>query len=121
MRVNIYNEELTGEVSVVSKVAEKTGIEYYGVRIWLKSPPELHVPNEGNNFADDDRSAVTLWFGDRAVCHDVARILAGRLSAAEERSRRDEAATGPMPSEELIGAWKLDDGTWLHVARTTGN
>jgi len=83
MRVNIYKEELTGEVSVVSKVAERTEITYYGVRIWLKSPPELHTPTEANSYDDDggsrDRSAVTLWFGDRELCHNLVLELRRNL------------------------------------------
>lgn len=60
MRINVYNEELTGDVEVVS-VAPRPGKIFIGVRFFLKSPPELHHKPE-----DDDRSAVTFWLGSRA-------------------------------------------------------
>lgn len=59
MRVNVYGEELTDEVEVVSKEVDdpKFGKRtFYGVRMYLKSPPELHAGPE-----DDDRSAITIW------------------------------------------------------------
>lgn len=78
MRINIYEEELTNEVRLVRTIADITGIEYYGVRFFLKSAPELH-----NTPKDDDRSAVTFWFGDYAFCKAfrdrVARLLSDPL------------------------------------------
>jgi hypothetical protein len=65
MRINIYDEELTNEVKVVSTTAE-TGKTFYGVRIFLKSHPDLHHVPE-----DDDRSAITFWV--RTL--DVANVL----------------------------------------------
>lgn len=59
MRLNVYAEELTDEVDVVTKVVEDEEFGrrvFYGVRLYLKSPPELHHSTE-----DDDRSAITLW------------------------------------------------------------
>lgn len=59
MRVNIYAEELTDEVELTTKTVtdEKFGErKFYGLRFYLKSPPELHTDPE-----DDDRSAITLW------------------------------------------------------------
>jgi len=58
MRINVYEEELTDDVEVVQTVADNTGITYFGVRMYLKSAPELH-----NTELDDDRSAVTIWVG----------------------------------------------------------
>lgn len=55
MRINVYDEELTGEVVVVEQTAD-TGVTYYGVRVFLTSPDVLH-----NSATDDDRSAVTFW------------------------------------------------------------
>ena len=59
MRINIYTEELTDEVAIVSK--EGIGDDgkprtFYGLRFFLKSPDELH-----HNEEDDDRSAITFW------------------------------------------------------------
>ncbi len=59
MRVNIYGEELTDEVELVTKeVTDDTfGTRtFYGLRVFLKSPPELHAHPD-----DDDRSAITFW------------------------------------------------------------
>lgn len=50
MRIQVYAEEMTGEVEVV----EKNG--YQGIRFYLESGPSLH-----NTALDDDRSAVTFW------------------------------------------------------------
>jgi hypothetical protein len=59
MRINVYSEELTDECEWVSKTVnvEKTGemVTFYGIRVFLKSAPELH---QGD---DDDRSAITFW------------------------------------------------------------
>lgn len=56
IRLNLYAEELTDEVALVTKTAANTGITHYGVRFFLKSPDALH-----NTELDDDRSAVTFW------------------------------------------------------------
>lgn len=56
MRINVYSQELTKEVSLVSSVARDTGITCYGVRIFITSPDCLH-----NRPDDDDRSAITFW------------------------------------------------------------
>jgi hypothetical protein len=56
MRINVYSQELTKEIAIVSKKAEDTGITYHGVRLYLHSPDLLHHTKE-----DDDRSAITFW------------------------------------------------------------
>jgi hypothetical protein len=59
MRINIYNEELTNEIEVVSKTvndAEFGERTFLGFRFYLESPDVLH-----HGDIDDDRSAVTLW------------------------------------------------------------
>lgn len=64
MRINIYSQELIPDsgshVELLTKVAEETvdGVPllYSAVRLYLKSPPELHF-EEG----DDDRSGITFW------------------------------------------------------------
>ena len=55
MRINVYAEELTQEVQIVTKKIED-GREFIAVRLFLKSHKDLHhTPN------DDDRSAITFW------------------------------------------------------------
>ena len=56
MRINVYSQELTKEVTVVNKKAVDTGITYHGIRLYLHSPDLLHHTEE-----DDDRSAITFW------------------------------------------------------------
>lgn len=63
MRVNIYAEEMTDKVTVISK--EIDGHVFTGLRFWLELPatvsgkqycgPFMHRPG------DDDSSAVTFW------------------------------------------------------------
>ena len=55
MRINVYSQELTNQIELVSKKAD-TGIAYYGVRMYLASPDILHHTAD-----DDDRSAITFW------------------------------------------------------------
>lgn len=66
MRVNIYAEEMTNKVTLITKNIE--GEEYVAIRFWLYLPvtidektgefrkgPFIHRPG------DDDSSAVTFW------------------------------------------------------------
>lgn len=55
MQINVYAEELTDEIALVTETAD-TGRTYHGVRIYLKSAGALHRTGD-----DDDRSAVTFW------------------------------------------------------------
>jgi hypothetical protein len=67
MRLNVYHEELTRETKIVEKHVPETGKTYYGFRIFLKSAPELHHTED-----DDDRSAITFWYGDKLDCEMLA-------------------------------------------------
>jgi hypothetical protein len=72
MRINVYTEELQdasdhpksfAEIVTADYISVKTGekMTNYGIRIFLRSAPELHyVPPR-----DDDRSAVTFWCGSK--------------------------------------------------------
>lgn len=81
MRVNVYAEEMTENIEIISKVID--GHEFTGLRIYLHLPVTLNVPaamkgSEPYNVAgpfihhasknaagqalhDDDSSAVTFW------------------------------------------------------------
>lgn len=70
MRVNVYTEELPSmdgkpmvEIVTADYISSRTGqpMTNYGVRIFLKSAPELHYV-EGR---DDDRSSITFWCGSK--------------------------------------------------------
>jgi hypothetical protein len=68
-RFNIYSEELTDRIEKVTK--EANGGTFYGLRFYLRSPPELH---------HDDTSAMTFWANseDELVdLMDLARAVAG--------------------------------------------
>lgn len=55
MRINVYSQELTSEVLMVSKPSN-TSVVYHAAQLILHSSEKLHHPPE-----DDDRSAVTFW------------------------------------------------------------
>lgn len=83
MRINVYSQELTKEVELVSAKAD-TGITYFGVRLYLASPDVLHHTDD-----DDDRSAITLWIPNAKSYsrYDFAQVLmnmAGIVAAAPE-------------------------------------
>ena len=64
MRVNVYAEEMTDRVEIVSKTIE--GQEFTGLRFYLELPVTL---TDGGQLSgpflhrtgDDDSSAVTFW------------------------------------------------------------
>lgn len=87
MRINVYSQELTRDVSLVETEAE--GFTYYGVRMFLASPDVLHHTPE-----DDDRSAVTFWLpnSETMTKRDLARVffrMAAMCDTAPEPSRND--------------------------------
>lgn len=98
MRLNVYAEEITAETELVMKEVtdEKFGTRtFYGVRVYLKSPPELHADPE-----DDDRSAITLWVPwTRAGGHDfepveqALRSMLDRLGEAMLHDGQDVSKT----------------------------
>lgn len=104
MRINVYGEEVTAETELVVKRVEdeKFGVRsFYGLRFYLKSPPELH-----DDPADDDRSAITIWCRwsrrdghDFGTIHDLLDGLAGRLDEAW----RDDWAYTVKRSSSSIG------------------
>lgn len=74
MRINVYNEELTQEIEWAEKHVEATGKTYYGLRMFLKSAPELHHTAD-----DDDRSAITFWFGTKRKAAEFFVKLSGTI------------------------------------------
>lgn len=55
MRINVYSQELTDEVLMISKESNTT-VTYHAAQLILHSSEKLHHPPQ-----DDDRSAVTFW------------------------------------------------------------
>lgn len=64
MRVNVYAEEMTNRVEIISKTID--GTKFTGLRFYLELPA---TDSEGNQHVgpfvhhpgDDDSSAVTFW------------------------------------------------------------
>lgn len=77
MRINVYNEELTDDFKFVEKHVPETGKTYYGFRIFMKSAPELHHTPE-----DDDRTAITFWFGTKQKA--ITFLRGAYMAAANE-------------------------------------
>lgn len=106
MRINVYTEELSAllldehghaesnsgimdehgrrvcEIVTADYVSSRTGqpMTNYGLRIYLRSPPELHyVLHADGAVRDDDRSAVTFWCGprERNVLTFLNTLMAG--------------------------------------------
>lgn len=81
MRVNVYAEEMTDRIEIISK--EIDGHQFTGLRIYLELPatvgghqyqgPFMHRPG------DDDSSAVTFW-GKR----DLRDVLRKALKQLDE-------------------------------------
>lgn len=74
MRINVYAEELTGEVERVEKTASNTGITYYAARAFLASASELHHTPD-----DDDRTAITFWIPDSPAGKEALLDLLSNL------------------------------------------
>jgi hypothetical protein len=111
MRVNVYAEEMTDRIEVISKTID--GHEFTGLRIYLELPvtvggpegehrsdegPQVYPPINGeaaqvsgpfiHRPGDDDSSAVTFW-GKRDL-REVLRKALGLLDdyyAAQEEVR----------------------------------
>lgn len=121
MRVNVYAEEMTGQVEIISKQID--GRTFTGCRIYLHLPvtmpdgsqakgPFMHHPG------DDDSSAVTFWgkrdlrqvfkralalldehYSEVAVADDMGGDSIGTALPAEIARVRDEV----IPAYESIG------------------
>jgi hypothetical protein len=78
MRINVYSQELTKEVTLVSKVTSE-GRAYHGVRLFLASPDILHHTPQ-----DDDRSAITFWIPhcESFTQNDLADVFEEMAAAA---------------------------------------
>ena len=96
MRINVYQEEVTGEVSLVTKAdvigADGQPVTFYGVRIWLEGSDKLHRTEH-----DDDRPAVTFWVGS----HYDADKLRWTLAAAYRGADGAVDELGGIPASQL--------------------
>lgn len=82
MRVNVYAEEMTDRIEIISK--EIDGQTFTGLRIYLELPATVDgVQHQGpfiHRPGDDDSSAVTFW-GKR----DLRRVLKKALAELNYR------------------------------------
>ena len=85
MRINVYSQELTDEVSTIEKESN-TGLVHSAVQILLHSSPLLHHPPK-----DDDRSAVTFWLPKSSERREA---LARTFEAMAARVRDARPETG---------------------------
>ena len=107
MRVNVYAEEMTDRIEIISKVIE--GQRYTGLRIYLELPVTLPAIDTNGNplqargpfihriasgVADDDSSAVTFW-GKQ----DLRKVLKLALARLDEHY----AETGENLTDEAAG------------------
>lgn len=88
MRVNIYAEEMTDRVEIISKVID--GVTFTGLRIYLYLPVTLPEKTDwaapgGNHIrgpflhheGDDDSSAITFW--GKADLHSLVALMKTKL------------------------------------------
>lgn len=90
MRVNVYAEELTDRVELISKEIE--GRSYSAIRFYLELPATHPVTGEQvqapfiHRPGDDDSSAVTFWGKE-----DLRPLLRKALSLLDEHYAAERA------------------------------
>ena len=81
MRVNVYAEEMTDRIEVISK--EIDGHAFTGLRFYLELPATVNGEQHRGPFlhrpGDDDSAAVTFW-GKR----DLRKVLRKALAALDQ-------------------------------------
>ena len=77
MRVNIYAEEMTDRIEIISK--EIDGQKFIGLRFYLELPATIDGKQYSGPFmhrpGDDDSGAVTFW-GKRDLRENLFKALA---------------------------------------------
>jgi len=94
MRVNVYAEEMTERVEIISKEIE--GQKFTGLRIYLELPvteaPGKHIAGPFMHHpGDDDSAAITFW-GKR----DLRRVLQVMEKALDEHYGEPYNPSYPM-------------------------
>ena len=90
MRVNIYAEEMTNRVEIISK--EIDGHKFTGLRFYLELPATVNGKQYQGPFmhrpGDDDSSAVTFWGKKdlRVVLRRALEELDMHYAARKERN-----------------------------------
>lgn len=100
MRVNVYAEEMTDRIEIISKTIE--GTTFTGVRFYLELPVTTPMPHGGythvkgpflHHPGDDDSAAVTFW-GKK----DLRDVLRKALAVLDEHYAR-ATEHGPWSTE----------------------
>jgi hypothetical protein len=112
VRVNIYAEEMTDKVEIISK--EIDGHVFTGLRLYLELPVTVRGQQyKGpfiHRFGDDDSSAVTFW-GKR----DLRVVLRKMLAQLDEHYDDKHNPTPPpckcteAPKRPVITRWVCPD------------
>jgi hypothetical protein len=103
MRVNVYAEEMTGKVELITKTVE--GNEFVAVRFWLYLPvtqtigPNVNQQLQGpfvHRPGDDDSSAVTFWGKQelRKTLAEALRLLDEHYDAPKSHDSAGQEASG---------------------------
>jgi hypothetical protein len=88
VRVNVYAEEITDNIEVVTAHVKETDTTFYGLRFSLKTHEDMLPPRH----PDDDSSGVTFWVksqqggvrpGDEARLADLFARAATLLRATQ--------------------------------------
>lgn len=89
MRINVYSQELTDEVVLVSKDGtndDGAWETFHAVRLMLHSPELLHF-----NENDDDRSGVTFWLPKSKQRRNVLAATFREMAMAVDKAPIDIA------------------------------
>jgi len=115
MRVNVYAEEMTNQVEIISKTT-KDG-EFTGLRFWLHLPVTVkgkHVKGPFMHFpGDDDSSAVTFW-GKR----DMRKLLKKALKCLDKHYEAKKWQLPPRATRLKILS-KSQKASKYHSGRTS--
>lgn len=110
MRVNVYAEEMTDRVEIVTKEIE--GQEFTGVRFYLYLPVSNGKKSVQGPFihreGDDDSAAVTFW-GKAALKTTLQKALSLLEEHHEEKSEWKSKSGRPLRNPKLAWYKKYDD------------
>jgi hypothetical protein len=112
MRVNIYAEEMTDRIEIISKTVE--GREFTALRFYLELPVTVGASGENvrgpfiHRPGDDDSAAVTFW-GKQDLRGMLRRALA-MLDAHDNDG--DAWSSGHSPGGAGIGAEAYQLAVW---------
>lgn len=105
MRVNVYAEEMTDRVEIISKTID--GHQFTGLRIYLELPATVNGQQYQGPFmhrpGDDDSSAVTFW-GKRDLREVLRKALAMLDDHYAERELRQIHASRTDTIESVANA-----------------